>query len=802
MKKFYVLLVVCLSVITSATAQNYFWIGPSGGAGGAWNDGNNWSFSSGGGPAGSFPNSAAHNVTFDQNALVNVNVASINLFTLTVTNNATAKLFTATGSGILLNSTSNVNQALRINAGSRLEDSADADVNFSIALVDNGKGVVDGTWYFAGRASLINPANGATFFVPSVGTTRLDINGTLHYRPNSVTLNVDGTQNYIFFNSGSTCWLDRDFGNSPIATWHTNSTILITNVINNFPVITFGPVNEIGNLVVNVPTLTPSIFAVGMPLPADIVIKGNLQFLSTNNRIVFIGANGSVSSNNFLHTINGNLEVSGNSRIALGQASNANKVLTFQVNGNLNLSGTSFDLQVAQASNVVANPTTLRVRGNINHTAGSFGSAQATTTTNNSVDLYVLELNGTSNQTIASTVGVINMLNNDLTLLMNNAAGATLANPLTVGKLSFNSANKGRITTTSTNVLTINNSGTHSLVVNAPAATGFVNGPVRRRTTSTNDYLLPTGKGSTYDPVQFRPSASTASVYQAEYFNTAFSDLTFVTPINGVSNQEYWQANVVSGVNAALILTLTGAVPGAGAGDAVGVGRYNGADWVDYSPGGTVIVPGNSTSGSARSTTDAINGFFTFVYGVAGSLPIHLLDFDAKKISVSAAQVTWQISNNSNPEQFEVLRSSDGRNFNGIGVVKAVDLKYAYAFADNSMPSGTSYYRLKMTDKQGIVTYSQIVAIINGGGKGVILTSLMPTVVRSSATLSVSSSEKGSMQLVVTDMYGRIVKQQVAAISTGNQQVLLNLGDLPAGAYQVTGIMNSNKVGTIRFVRQ
>jgi len=801
MKKFYVLLVVCLSVVTLSNAQTYYWIGPSSGN---WNSGSNWSFSSGGGAAGSFPNSVAHNVIFDQNALVNVNVGAIDLNTLTVQGGATAKLYTSIPVGITLRSTSAVNLALRINSGCRLEDSIDADVSFSIALSDNSKGVVDGTWYFAGRSSLpgLTGSNGAQYFLPSVGTTRLDVNGTIHHRPNSLPLNSTSTQDYLFFNAGSTFWLDMNGGISPYATWNTTSTILLTGIVNIGATFNIGTVPEVGNVVINSPNITPSIAPLGVILPNDLVIKGNLQVLNTNGRVIFLASNGAFSVNVFNYQVNGNFDVSGNSRVAIGFAAGPLKTVTFQVNGNLNLSGTSFDLQTGQASNVVSNPTTLKIRGNINHTAGSFGSAAASTSTNNSVDLYVVEMNGTLPQTISSSSGIINTLNNETTLQINNAAGITLNTPVTVGKLSFNTANKGLLNTTTTNVLTINNSGTHALVVNSPGATGFVNGPVRRRTTSTSDYLFPTGKGSVYDPMQIRPSAATASVYQGEYFNTAFSDLSVITPLTGVSNQEYWAVSTVSGVNAALILTLTGAVPGATAGDAIAVARYNGADWIDFSPGGNVIVPGTSTSGSARSSTAALSGFYTFGYGVAGSLPIHLLTFDAKKLSASAAQVSWQISTNSNPDQFEVLRSADGRNFSSIGVVVAVDRKYSYSFGDNSLPSGTTYYRLKMTDKNGVISYSQIVAILNGTGKGVLLTSLMPTIVNSTATLTISSSDKGTMQIMVTDMYGRIVKQQLTAIGIGNQQVLLNLQNLPAGAYQVTGVMNNTKAGTIRFVKQ
>ncbi len=801
MKKIYAVLVVCFTLTLSVSAQTYFWIGPSGGAGGNWNDNANWSLSSGGPAvgAGVFPNNAVHNVIFDQNALVNVNIENIDLLSITVTNSRTAKLFVGgamTGPTINLFSTLLASPALKINTGSRLEDSCDTNIPFTIAFNNNAKGLVDGTWYFAGRNTVIG-SNGATFTVPGITalTNRVDVNGTIQFRNNTVCPNPITGQDYLFFNSGSTFWLDRNQGNSPRATWDANSTILITGVTTLCPSINVGTVKEIGNLVFNCPGV--SVANIGWSIGFPLTVKGNFQVLNTNNRTVILASNGSAFVNIFDYTVNGNFEVSGtNTRVAIANASNSSKVVNFQVNGDLNIGGSSFDLQIS--NNVVANPTTLKVKGNINHTAGTFGSSS--NSVNTTTDLFVVELNGTSNQNISST-GTINNANDELTLLLNNPAGATLTTPITVGKLSFNSAGKGKLTTTTANVLTINNTGVHSLVVNSPSPTGFVNGPVRRRTASTSDYTMPTGKGSIYDPVIMRPSAATTSIYQAEYFGVAFSDLTTISPINGVTNQEYWQVSTASGTDAAIIITLRAAVPGAIATDGIVVARYNGADWVDFSSGGTIIQPGNSTVGAARSTIATINGFYTFGYGIAGALPIRLLNFDARKISSGSAQVSWLISTNSNAEQFEVLKSADGRNFTAAGLVLAIDRQVNYSFTDNNLFTGTSYYRLKMVDKDGKISYSQIVAVMNGA-KGILLTSMIPTIVSSSATLTISSSEKGTMQLMVTDMYGRIVKQQLVSIGTGNQQVVLNLQSLASGAYQVTAVMNNSQVGTIRFLRQ
>lgn len=801
MKKVYVYLVVCLLCAATASAQTYYWIGPSSGPGGNWDDNNNWSLSSGGSPvgAGIYPNNSTHNAVFDQNALVNVNVENIDLLSLTVTNTVTAKLFvggTMNGPAINLFSTNPASPSLRINSGSRLEDSCATNIPFTVAFANDAKAIIDGTWYFAGATGVVG-ANGATFTLPGASdrSNRIDVNGSIVFRSGTLCNAQSNIQDYMYFNSGSLYWLDRNGGSSPNAHWNVNSTIKVTGVINAIPSISLGTLKEVGNIEYNCPS---QITELSWSLPNQLVVKGNFNVLNTNNRILVLASNGTGGLNNFFYTVNGDLNTSGTSRVAIGKATNANKVVDFQVNGNLNISGSTFDLQTS--NNVVSNPTTLRVKGDINHLGGTFGSSGIVT--NTSVDLYIIELNGTSLQHIYSYNGIINNTSDDLSLRMNNASGATLLSPLTVGKISFNSANKGWLNTTADEYLTVNNTGTHSLVINSADNSGYVNGPVRRRTGSVSDYIIPTGKAGIYDPIQVRPSSNATSFYQSEYFANAFVNLTPISPLRGVSDEEYWQFNTITGVEAAIILTLNGPLAGALETDGIAISRYNGGGWIDYSgPGGTFIVPGTASSGTTQSTLAIQNGFYTFGYGLSAALPIKLLSFDAKKTSTTAALISWSIDQSSNPDYFEVQKSTDSRSFHTTGTVDAVALKVNYNYTDNQLATGTTYYRLKMKDTEGKITYSQVVAVLNGA-KGVVLTSLMPTVVTSSATLTVSSTEKGTMQLVITDMYGRMVKQQIQAIGTGNQQIPLQLQQLPSGAYQVTAYMNKERIGTIRFVRQ
>jgi hypothetical protein len=103
--------------------------------------------------------------------------------------------------------------------------------------------------------------------------------------------------------------------------------------------------------------------------------------------------------------------------------------------------------------------------------------------------------------------------------------------------------------------------------------------------------------------------------------------------------------------------------------------------------------------------------------------------------------------------------------------------------------------------KDGSISFSNIIIVMNGS-KGVMISSMIPTLVRDRARLNISSSVRGNMQLVVTDISGRIMQNQVVSISSGNQEVWLNATSLSAGMFQVTGYINGEKTATFRFIKQ
>jgi hypothetical protein len=791
MKKFYALTLACILCTPLLFAQTYHWIGPSTGAGGLWNDAANWTVSGGG---SGFPNAATADVLFDGPALVNVNVATISVNTIKVTNSASVTLFTTAATTVSVSSTSAAAPAVQIDAGSTLLDSTngnDPALDFVVKFLPNSRGLINGTWNFRSSDIL---ADGPYYSLLGATGARVDINGKVYFGPNTHSPSFTIGESVLFLSSTAEYHLDCDGGAIPRGNYDPNALVRITGL--RTAGTQFSGSKPLGRIILNCPNInTGTIINLAFQ---NAKIQGDFDIQNTNDQEVQIVGNGSNAST-IKDTIMGNLNISGTSKVDVSRLSNSQNNIFLYINGNLNAGGTRFDLQ---RNNTGSNtPTTLVIGGNLNHTGGVF-----TTSTGNSdvgQDLYVVEMAGTAPQTISSVTGTIDNSIHEMTLRLNNSAGVTLLTPLSVGRLSFNSANHGILTTSTTNLLTINNTVASTLTVNSPSNAGYVNGPVRRLTASLTAYLFPVGKGGVYRGCEVIPTTFAAATYQAEYFNTPYPDLSVNQPLSGVSNLEYWNIGKIAGADPASIrLRLLGQVPGAAPNDLIVPAHYNGTDWDDvHRDDATGTRPGDATTGTVQSIDMATFSPFTLGWATRAALPIILVSFDAHKLAGDNALLSWEVTGNSTPDNFEVLRSADGKNFNSIGVVNASN-SLTYSLTDNKLPSGTSYYKLKMTDRDGSVTYSKVIVVLNGSSK-MMITSLAPTVVTSGMTrVNISSTVRGNLQLVVTDMHGRIVQQYRTSVVPGSQQVLLNVMPLASGTYQVTGYLDGERASTMRFIKQ
>lgn len=183
-------------------------------------------------------------------------------------------------------------------------------------------------------------------------------------------------------------------------------------------------------------------------------------------------------------------------------------------------------------------------------------------------------------------------------------------------------------------------------------------------------------------------------------------------------------------------------------------------------------------------------------------LSITMEFFKGKKV-LSANLLEWKSGCSSASVTFQIERSEDARKFASIGRFTATQARCAmpFDFTDVAPKAGVNYYRLKMTEIDGKISYSPVIAIINKS-TGFAIVNMLPNVVSSSAWLNVTSATADQLQIRVADISGKMVYQSTTAMAVGSNSIQLQLSSLPAGLYQLTCYTGEGSVQTIRFVKQ
>ena len=210
--------------------------------------------------------------------------------------------------------------------------------------------------------------------------------------------------------------------------------------------------------------------------------------------------------------------------------------------------------------------------------------------------------------------------------------------------------------------------------------------------------------------------------------------------------------------------------------------------------GQTYYVRAYGYNGAAGSLTISATG---------AALPIAIEYFRGTKQN-GRNVLDWKVSCYNSPSvRLTLERSVDGRKYDPVSSSNETAVRCLQPFNYNDLAplAGINYYRLKTTDIDGTINYSNVVALLNKD-KGFEIVSLAPNPVKDEAILSVTSAEKAIMEIVVSDLSGKQVSKQRLSLIAGNNQVSLNLRNVAAGTYQVSGLTADGQIRTLRFVKQ
>lgn len=820
MNRIFTLTVACLLCALSSKAVLKTWVGSSGAS---WSIGTNWS------PAGT--PSTTDDVQFTGPALVTIDI-NPNINSILVSASGLVEFTAANLRTITVSSTSAITPGLKINAGSTLKLSQSNPTSLNLSLTGNlgVTGQVYGTLQFAGTNA--SATESLVLFAGAVAQGNLTVfdGGIIQYDANSGNTVGNGI-NGLVMEAGSQYIVNRNGGTMPAGNYKNGSYIRINGVVNSlFTFNTTANYNGVIEWNCTGQTLNGSAASLGLsssyPTIDSFVVKstgasGTLRLtteMSTSPSFNNIRVEGGVleiaspRANNRSMTVNNEITVTGGSLFVNATDATDNLTsynVTVVVNGNVNVTGGTINMSNRpNGSGATYGTGNLDVKGNFIQSGGLITETAPLPPIS---DASAISISGTSPQNLALTNWT-----NQVRLSVSNTSGVNLQSNITcpeyflmvtpgaylvLGNNHFTvTHNLVNINTAIPNPAYIVTNGSGHYTISNVASSATVTYPVTPMVNSISFVLLRNRDivANTFD-VRVERGNNPVGVYNTGLTvnrTWIINDLNTPSASNTTELTFYYPDTVLNG--------------GAGTrGNAKELGHFVGSTW-NVDPVGTALTP---TQGGASPAIDTTGPFApntldsAFVLGNQFSIlnlrsGITLNYFKGNKRGDEHV-LNWAVNCTSNQAKFEIQRSANGLGFSTLANITASFDRclQPFDFTDSHPLAGLNYYRIKITDIDGTVTYSTFVLLQNKactpGGMA-----LLPTLVNQSAAAICLDAERAmNVQFVITDINGRQVQKKSETALAGQNQFTLQLGQLVPGVYYLAAYGANQKWQPVRFVK-
>ncbi len=172
----------------------------------------------------------------------------------------------------------------------------------------------------------------------------------------------------------------------------------------------------------------------------------------------------------------------------------------------------------------------------------------------------------------------------------------------------------------------------------------------------------------------------------------------------------------------------------------------------------------------------------------ATPLPVKLISFNGQFINKDDVQLQWITSNEINVQSFVVEKSIDGQNFTAAGLTPASgngSNRQTYTLTDKDVKVNLLYYRLKIIEKNGDNSYSQIITLSRNK---VVENFIGPNPVNrgNNTTLTIqSATDKQPIQISIINTSGQIIKVENAILQRGKNLISILTQKMTTGLYLV-----------------
>jgi hypothetical protein len=201
----------------------------------------------------------------------------------------------------------------------------------------------------------------------------------------------------------------------------------------------------------------------------------------------------------------------------------------------------------------------------------------------------------------------------------------------------------------------------------------------------------------------------------------------------------------------------------------------------------------NTWQQTASPTFDASNGVIT--------LPIELISFIAELRGINEVELNWTTASETNNDHFTIERSADGIEFFSLITVKGAGNSNAfrkYSTFDKDPLEHLNYYRLKQTDYDGKISYSEIIPV-NVGKKNLLV--VYPNPATEILNFRIAESSGTDIIHEIRNIQGLLLSGGILHTSKNNDFFTLGINELPPGTYMLRLITQQNTKQSI-FIKQ
>ena len=211
-----------------------------------------------------------------------------------------------------------------------------------------------------------------------------------------------------------------------------------------------------------------------------------------------------------------------------------------------------------------------------------------------------------------------------------------------------------------------------------------------------------------------------------------------------------------------------------------------------------LTLAGGCSFGSFNVGNNGGNDFFvarlTDATAPPAPLPVTLGDFTATWKN-TFVQIDWIVYTELDIDHYDVEKSGNGREFQQLATVPASGSNHSYCAFDNAPTKGNAWYRLKITGKNKVVSYSKMIKVSDETAASSNIYAF-PNPADNVLHISAQSIEDGAI-VTISDMTGRIVRRTLISA----QQADVAMQEMTPGIY-VLQLQHGNTVETVRVIKK